>query len=350
MNDQDTDQATAAARSRRRERRKPRRLLRSSDDRMLLGVASGLGRYFDVDPVIVRIGFALSLFIGGLGAFAYAAIALFVPTGDADGNVVERPPIERSRGLAIAAGIAIVVVALSWGIFDGGFLWDGGWFFGPPFLLIALAVGLFLVLRDRDPKSGRSAGRTGGQIVLAIVLAFVALGALGFLALASAWAGATGHGAGRRRPDRRDRRDARPRPRSAGEPAGCSLPAAALAIPLAAVSAADISFGEGVGDREYRPTAASAIPEDGYELGVGRLVVDLRDLDWTEDEVVDLDVDLGIGEAIVAVPEDVCVAGALDARAGQLDLAGQDADGVDPELENGFAAGSRAAPRSHRRG
>ena len=32
------------------------------------------------------------------------------------------------------------------------------------------------------------------------------------------------------------------------------LPAAALAIPLALVSAADISFGEGIGDREYRPS------------------------------------------------------------------------------------------------
>ena len=32
----------------------PRRLLRSRDDRVIAGVAGGLGRYFDIDPVIVR--------------------------------------------------------------------------------------------------------------------------------------------------------------------------------------------------------------------------------------------------------------------------------------------------------
>ncbi len=45
-----------------------RRLLRSRRDRMIAGVAGGLGRYFNVDPVIVRIAFAISVFFGGLGA------------------------------------------------------------------------------------------------------------------------------------------------------------------------------------------------------------------------------------------------------------------------------------------
>ena len=37
-----------------------RRLLRSNDDRVIAGVAGGLGRYFDIDPMIVRIAFAVS--------------------------------------------------------------------------------------------------------------------------------------------------------------------------------------------------------------------------------------------------------------------------------------------------
>jgi phage shock protein PspC (stress-responsive transcriptional regulator) len=323
---------------------RPKRLLRSRDDRMLLGVAGGLGRYFGVDPVIIRIGFALSVFIGGLGAFAYAALALFVPTGDADGNVAEGAPIERSRWLAAAAGVGILVVALSWGFFEGGPFWDGGWFWGPPFLLIALAVGIFLVLRDRPEREagsqaasqggagGPSRGRTLGQVVLAIVLAFIALGVLGFAALASAWAGATGHGLV-----------------VAGLVAAIGvmlvlsafrggarwlmLPAAALAIPLAVVSAAGISFAESIGDREYRPSASAEIPEDGYEHGVGRLVVDLRDLDWESENVVDLDVDLGIGESVIAVPEDVCVSADVSSQAGELEVAGDDADGFGPDLE-----------------
>src|SRR5207237_2349049 len=59
---------------------RPRRLMRSSRDRVVAGVAGGLGRYFGVDPLLFRIGFVLSLFFGGLGAFAYVLLALFVAT------------------------------------------------------------------------------------------------------------------------------------------------------------------------------------------------------------------------------------------------------------------------------
>jgi phage shock protein C len=45
-----------------------RRLTRSTKDRMVAGVASGLAEYLDVDPVAVRIGFvAASLLLGGIG-------------------------------------------------------------------------------------------------------------------------------------------------------------------------------------------------------------------------------------------------------------------------------------------
>ena len=58
-------------------------------------------------------------------------------------------------------------------------------------------------------------------------------------------------------------------------------PAVALAVPL----------GRGLrgrhlvrrrGRRARLPAARSAAIEDGYELGIGRLAVDLRELDWSE--------------------------------------------------------------------
>ena len=58
----------------------PKRLLRSRNDRVIAGVAGGLGEYFAIDPIIVRIAFAISVLIGGLGVLAYVALALFVPT------------------------------------------------------------------------------------------------------------------------------------------------------------------------------------------------------------------------------------------------------------------------------
>ena len=65
------------------------RLLRSSSDRVIAGVAGGLGDYFGVDPIIFRIGFVLSILFGGLGALAYVLLAVFVPT-DGDPDAAQR--------------------------------------------------------------------------------------------------------------------------------------------------------------------------------------------------------------------------------------------------------------------
>src|SRR5688572_27614472 len=57
----------------------PRRLTRSSEDRLIGGVAGGLGRYFGIDPIIVRIAFVVLCFFGGVGVLAYIGLLAFVP-------------------------------------------------------------------------------------------------------------------------------------------------------------------------------------------------------------------------------------------------------------------------------
>jgi phage shock protein C len=58
----------------------PRRLYRSADDRILAGVAGGLAAYLDVDPVIVRIIWFLSVFFtGSLTFWAYLVMIIVVP-------------------------------------------------------------------------------------------------------------------------------------------------------------------------------------------------------------------------------------------------------------------------------
>jgi phage shock protein C len=62
-----------------------RRLFRSADDRILAGVAGGVANYFDVDPVIVRIIWFLSVFISGsLTFWAYVVMAIVVPVEPAN--------------------------------------------------------------------------------------------------------------------------------------------------------------------------------------------------------------------------------------------------------------------------
>ena len=58
----------------------PRRLYRSADDRILAGVAGGVAAYFDIDPVIVRIIWFLSVFFTGTLTFwAYLIMIVVVP-------------------------------------------------------------------------------------------------------------------------------------------------------------------------------------------------------------------------------------------------------------------------------
>mgnify|MGYP000524792624 CR=1 FL=1 len=58
---------------------KPRRLFRDTDDAVVAGVASGIARYFSIDPVLVRIGFVASAFANGFGILAYLILWLVVP-------------------------------------------------------------------------------------------------------------------------------------------------------------------------------------------------------------------------------------------------------------------------------
>lgn len=58
----------------------PKRLTKSSSSRMLCGVCGGLAEYFNIDPTIVRIVFALFGCTGG-GIIAYIAAAVIMPEG-----------------------------------------------------------------------------------------------------------------------------------------------------------------------------------------------------------------------------------------------------------------------------
>jgi phage shock protein PspC (stress-responsive transcriptional regulator) len=257
-----------------------RRLMRSSGDRMLAGVSGGLGNYFGVDPVVFRIGFVLSLFFGGLGVLAYVLLAVFVPT-DGDPDRAQRFG-SRLQGLGVWRALGVVAVAIVA-------------FLGLSALaaVAAFAVGL------------------GWGVPVAIVI--IAVGAL--IALAAFRGGAR----------------------------WLIPPAVALAIGGGVAAASDLDLRGGVGNREYHPVSAKSIPADGYRLGAGTLVVDLRDLSWSNQRVLPLKVSLGVGQADVFVPERVCVTGTTHVGAGESEIAGELNDGVD--VDHSPDARQTATPR-----
>ncbi|KPL17064.1 MAG: hypothetical protein AMJ92_12195 [candidate division Zixibacteria bacterium SM23_81] len=63
----------------------PKRLYRSRKDRKLAGVCGGIGEYFDVDPVLIRLLWIFFTLAGGGGVLAYLIAWLVVPEAPESG-------------------------------------------------------------------------------------------------------------------------------------------------------------------------------------------------------------------------------------------------------------------------
>lgn len=62
----------------------PKKLYRSRKNRIIAGVAGGLGEYIGIDPVLIRILFVILIFPGGLGIILYFLLVLAIPLESAD--------------------------------------------------------------------------------------------------------------------------------------------------------------------------------------------------------------------------------------------------------------------------
>ncbi len=56
-----------------------RKLFRDTDNSHIAGVAAGLGTYFKLDPIFIRIAFLLLIFTGGVGVILYIALWILIP-------------------------------------------------------------------------------------------------------------------------------------------------------------------------------------------------------------------------------------------------------------------------------
>jgi phage shock protein PspC (stress-responsive transcriptional regulator) len=253
----------------------PRRpLLRSKDDRMVWGVAGGLAAHLGFNATLVRLAFVVITLFGGAGLLAYLVLAVALPQDDGTGK-----PVDESVWARL------------------------------------------------------------GKVVLVCILVAIALGLAAGLALVSAWVTATGHGTaiavavifvGLALVAASFATDVR---RRAAPP--LLVLALVLGIPAGGIAAADIKFDNSVGERTYTPTVAADIPAEGYKLGTGQLVVDLRQLPWKPGQTIAASAHLGMGQMIVSVPSKVCVVGHATGKAGELIVSGDVSQGIDPEVTQG---------------
>lgn len=344
----------------------PRQLRRSSADGVLGGVSVGLARYLNIDPVIVRIGFVVPVFFGGIGVVAYAVAWLLVP--DETGSTVlgvGRSGLGRRQELTQVVGVLLVFFAASlvvghWSGADGVF-----------FPLVLIAAGTWLLLRPRHDQVDAATAATPGSTttptetppppaatertrtpyttttiaapapplppepkgppVAQITFALVVLAGGAFGLAASVFSGIaletalvtclaiTGTGlvvgafVGRS---------------SALIPLGIVLLAA-----LSLTSALDVDLRGGIGERRHAPATIVEI-DDEYRLGMGEMVIDLRDLDAAElrGERIEIDATVAVGSLQIRVPAGVRVTGEARAQLGEVVVFGVTEEGGDPEL------------------
>jgi phage shock protein PspC (stress-responsive transcriptional regulator) len=142
---------------------RPDRLTRATDDKVVGGVAGGLGRYFGIDPVVFRIAFVVLALAGGSGILLYLLAWLLVP--DDTGSVaLPRLGSERNQKLltAVLVGGGLLILIDQFGNRGHGDV---------PVGLVLVALGALVLWSRRDgsgdsrPPYPPAGGGGGGRYV-----------------------------------------------------------------------------------------------------------------------------------------------------------------------------------------
>ena len=357
----------------------PRLLRRSRSDRVIAGVSGGLGNYFGIDPVIVRIAFVVLALFGGSGLVVYLIGWLVIAKeGDDESRALQslRGSPEGNRG-----GLFLILVIVGLLIITSPLVWWPGFGFNDglalPLLLIAAGVALFVWPADgldfhrrwhddhhddwqatrKEMSEARRETReawhdTRREWRHGYRRGFVAddqapapppplpptppappleprprplLGPLALALLLLFTGGAVFA-------DRVDWIDIDPAiflgivlviigavlvlSAFLGRARGLIV-LGVMVLPIAwGVNAVDLTWWDGIGEETHTVEALAEL-EDEYRYGIGQFIIDLSDLDL-EGESRDVAVGLTIGEAIVYIPQGMHVNVDLDGRAGEI--------------------------------
>ncbi|WP_426562884.1 PspC domain-containing protein [Angustibacter sp. McL0619] len=131
-----------------------RGLRRSTDDKVIAGVAGGVGRSLGIDPLLLRVVLAVLVLFGGTGIVLYALGWLLMPQDDGTASVgqqaLDRP---RFRPTGSTVGLAVLlVIAVSIGVIGAFAQWHG------PVLLSLAVVAILVLLLRQDNVGPRAAG------------------------------------------------------------------------------------------------------------------------------------------------------------------------------------------------
>ncbi|MEO6711984.1 MAG: PspC domain-containing protein [Mycobacteriales bacterium] len=347
------------------------RLERSSTDRYVGGVCGGLGRYFDIDPVIIRVAIACLTIFGGAGVLMYVVAWLLIPDEGRQLSAAQAARRDGARGreLLILAVVVIAGLVSVGAVFDHG-AGDGDWVL--PVLLLAgyawwrrdsrstmqppATFATASSIPDAPPESSAYWAATAttpplaapapphwsvpapkkrrersqlGSLTFSALLIGIGLAALldttgtADISLQGVLAGAVlivgiglvaGAWYGRSR--------------------GLIALGVLLALAVSVVSLVDVPWRGGTGDVTWQLTRVDQL-DDGYHLKVGAAVLDLTAVEFGEGRHA-IDANVGFGELTVLVPEGVSVRVTGHIGAGDVTVFGApQQDGFDLDLDIG---------------
>ncbi|KRB78132.1 hypothetical protein ASE01_08230 [Nocardioides sp. Root190] len=325
-------------------------LRRSRTDRKVSGVAGGVARHLDIDPLLVRVAFVILTFFGGGGLILYGVAWILVPEEDTGDTVIHTEDGVRTAALIIAGVLAAASVI---GDSVGGM--DVPW----PLMVVGLVM--IVVLGGKQAKDRRFGGsgaadglapdagadgptypgyrpgppppprpaepRRRGPLLFPFTLALAAfgLGVVGTLHLAGVDVAVSAY------------------PATALGVIGLMLLVGAfygragglifIGL-LAAIATAVTSVVDDVemGEINKKPDTAAEL-KTSYSLGIGEIVIDLTGLDATELAQLDgdrLEVDLDVGHLRIVVPDEgLRVNADASIELGEVILFGEKSDSSD---------------------
>ena len=146
------------------------RLARRDDGRIVAGVAAGLGATFGVDANLVRVGFVVLSFAGGVGVLAYIAAWLLMPAASFPEPALRREPDPVQAAALGAVVLGVLLLARASGFWLGdAIVW--------PLAAAALGVSRLWMrpMRDADlaePPAWPVLGRLPPAAAQAVVVLF----------------------------------------------------------------------------------------------------------------------------------------------------------------------------------
>ena len=351
----------------------PRRLVRPTDGRLLGGVAAGLGRYFDVNPVVYRIAFAALALVGGTGLLLYLAAWLVIPGEHDDESIA----VEALRGRRdqpwLLVGVGLLAFGALFALSEVHF-WPGTGNVWLAATLVGGAIVWWHVSQRADrPRAVQTAAAPVEPAVSAdeavppdeattrvqapppppprppkkpslfapvLGALFAAAGLFGLLAVldiydvdvaAALAAGVVIVGAAIAFGALTQRRVG-----------GLVFLGLILLAAFAVAAITPVSVGAGVGEKTERPTTVTAL-DSSYEHGIGDLELDLSDITLPAG-TTSVDASVGIGKLVVTVPQDVALVIDAHAGVGSIDLLGARDDGVDADRQLSLPGSTPDAP------